>query len=244
MKSAILTDLTKCLGCEACVLACKEINGLSKDVHSTKLSSQNFTVIRKQQNLNIRKHCMHCESPACASACPVGALKKTDVGAVVYDADLCMGCRYCIVACPFSVPTYEWDKPLPKVTKCTMCFEKAIEKGAEPACTSACPAGSTIFGDREKLIKEAKKRIQDNPDRYVNHIYGLKEAGGTSVLYLSSVPFANLGFPSSLRDEAYPELTWKILSKIPNVVGTAGVALFGAWWIINRRIKLQDENEK
>jgi formate dehydrogenase iron-sulfur subunit len=124
-----------------------------------------------------------------------------------------------------------------------MCYDNALQKGIEPACTSACPTHATKFGDRETLLREAKLRIQENPERYINHIYGLKEAGGTSVLYLSSIPFANLGFPASVRDEAYPELTWKVLSTIPNIVSTAGAALFGAWWIINRRIKLEDKNE-
>ena len=243
MKAAILTDLTKCVGCEACVMACKEINNLPKNVSPNKLSAYTFTAIDKKQKLNVRRQCMHCEHPACVSACPVGALKKTEKGAVVYDAGLCMGCRYCITACPFSILTYEWDKALPKVKKCILCYDTALAKGQAPACTSACPTGATIFGDRDDLIKEAKSRIANNPDRYIDHIYGAKEAGGTSVLYLSSMPFADLGFPTAITDEAYPELTWKVLSTIPNIISTASVTLFGLWWIINRRIKLQDNDE-
>jgi formate dehydrogenase iron-sulfur subunit len=241
MKAAILTDLTKCVGCEACAMACKEINGLPKNSSTARLSATNWTAIERHKGLSIRRQCMHCETPACASACPVGALTKTAQGPVTYDADKCMGCRYCMVACPFQVPKYEWDNPLPKVQKCIMCYETCIQKGQQPACTSTCPTGATIFGDRNKLIAEAYARIEQNPDKYEKHIYGIREAGGTSVLYLSSIPFVQLGFPHSLQDEAYPELTWKVLSKIPNIVSGGGALLFGVWWIINRRIRLEEE---
>jgi len=249
MKAAILTDLTKCIGCEACVLACKEINNLPKETISSELSATNWLAIDHKAGLNIRRACMHCEDPACVSACPVGALEKTKEGPVIYDAHKCMGCRYCMIACPFQIPKYEWDKPIPTVQKCIMCFEKAIKKGKQPACTTACPTGAIKFGDRDALIREARKRIEAHPDKYVDHIYGLREAGGTSVLYLSSVPFAKLGFPTDIKEDPYPKLTWKVLSKVPNIVSTGGVLLFGIWWIINRRIKLEngeltDDGEK
>jgi formate dehydrogenase iron-sulfur subunit len=116
-----------------------------------------------------------------------------------------------------------------------MCFDKRVKDGRPTACASACPTGATTFGDRDELIREAQRRLREHPDRYVNHIYGLREAGGTSVLYLSSVPFEDLGFPAALQDESYPQLTWNILSKLPNVVSVAGVTMFGIYWIINRR---------
>lgn len=178
---------------------------------------------------------MHCLDPACAAVCPVGALHKTAEGPVVYDQTRCIGCRYCMIACPFSIPKYEWDHPLPRVRKCIFCFEQRLNEGREPACTAACPTGAIRFGDREELIDEARHRLVDHPDRYVDHLYGIDEAGGTSVLYLSNVPFEALGFPTDLRGEPYPRLTWEILSKIPNVVGIAGVLLFGVWWITSRR---------
>ncbi|MBN2412991.1 4Fe-4S dicluster domain-containing protein [candidate division KSB1 bacterium] len=240
MNAAILNDMTKCIGCKACTLACKEINGLPKDAPSDVLSSKSWTAIEQKKGINIKRQCMHCNEPACVSACPVGALTKTETGAVTYDAKKCMGCRYCLISCPFSLPTYEWDKPLPKVTKCILCYDNALKKGEQPACTRVCPTGATKFGDRDELIQEAKDRIAKNPDRYVNHIYGLTEAGGTSVIYLSSVPFAELGFPVDRQDEAYPKLTWKVLSQIPNIVSTSGILLLGTWWIINRRIKLEN----
>ncbi|MBN2357765.1 4Fe-4S dicluster domain-containing protein [candidate division KSB1 bacterium] len=243
MKAAILTDLTKCIGCEACVLACKEINDNPKHTDTHILSAQTWSALEHRKGVNIRRHCMHCLEPACVSACPVLALVKTESGAVVYDADACMGCRYCMIACPFGIPKYEWDRTVPRVQKCILCYEKALQKGEQPACTKACPTGATIFGDRDELIKVAKHSIDAEPEKYHPHIYGIKEAGGTSVLYLSPVPFSELGFARLSQDDPYPRLTWNVLSKIPNIVGTGGVLLFGIWWIINRRITLENQHE-
>lgn len=243
MKASILTDLTQCIGCEACVMACKEINDNPKNTVTHLLSSHNWTAVEHRKGLNIRRQCMHCLDPACVSACPVLALIKTESGAVIYDADRCMGCRYCMIACPFAVPKYEWERVVPRVQKCIFCYEKALKKGEQPACTAACPTGATIFADRDELIREAQRRIEGHPDKYYPHIYGLTEAGGTSVLYLSPLPFAELGFAQLSQEDPYPKLTWNVLSKIPNIVGSGGVLLFGIWWIINRRIKLTDHPE-
>lgn len=235
MVPAILNDLTQCIGCEACALACKEVNGLPDRDRRDTLSADTWTAVEHRNGLHIRRMCMHCLEPACASVCPVAALHKTPEGPVVYDADRCIGCRYCMVGCPFGVPKYEWGKPVPKVRKCVMCFEARLKDGRQPACTEACPTGATIFGDRDELVREARRRIEAEPDRYVPRIYGLEEAGGTSVLYLSPVPFEELGFATSLRNEPYPGLTWDILSKLPNVVSVGGVLLAGIWWITGRR---------
>ncbi len=235
MKPAILTDLTKCAGCKACVWACKEINGNSRDDGGVHLSATTYTAVEKRAGLNVRRQCMHCDEPACASACPVGALYKSAAGPVLYEVKKCIGCRYCMVACNFQIPTYEWHNVNPQVRKCIMCYDKRLAKGQQPACTAACPTGATKFGDRDALIKEAQARIDASPGRYVNHIYGVKEAGGTSVLYLSSVPFAELGFQPTQESSPYPKLTWAVLSKLPNVVSVAAVGLGGMWWIFNRR---------
>lgn len=242
MKAAILNDLSKCIGCEACAMACREINGNPKTAEMNILTAYNWTAVEKRRGLYIRRHCMHCVEPACVSACPVLALTKTECGAVIYDANRCMGCRYCMIACPFGIPKYEWDKVVPRVSKCIFCFEKALQKGQQPACTAACPTGATIFGDRQLLIKEAQKRIDANPEIYYPHIYGINEAGGTHVLYLSPLPFSELGFARFSHQNPYPKLTWNVLSKIPNIVTTGGVLLFGIWWIINRRIKLTEDH--
>lgn len=238
MRVGILTDLTRCLGCKACAYACKEINGLPKE-ELDHLSSLTWTIVERRGGLNVRRHCMHCLDPACASVCPVAALRKDPTGPVVYEEERCIGCRYCMVACPFNMPKYEWDKALPKMQKCIFCSENRLSKGKQPACTEVCPAKATVFGEREALLREARTRIEAHPRRYVDHIYGLEEAGGTSVLYLSSVPFEKLGYPTGLNREPYPRLTWNILSKIPNVVSFGGVMMLGIWWIVNRRMELR-----
>jgi formate dehydrogenase iron-sulfur subunit len=186
---------------------------------------------------------MHCLDPACVSVCPVAALQKSEAGPVTYDEDRCMGCRYCMVACPFGVPKYEWDKVLPRVQKCVMCASTRLAEGRTPACTDACPAGATVFGERDALLAEARSRIRSKPDVYVDRIFGLEEAGGTSVIYLSAVPFEKLGFPVTLEKDAYPKLTWNILSKIPNIVTTGGALMLGIWWIANRRESVRQYEE-
>lgn len=240
---AILIDITQCIGCEACVYACKEVNNLP-DTEEHQLSATAYTVVKEKDEIYYRQMCMHCNEPTCASVCPVGAFEKTKEGAVVYHASKCIGCRYCIQACPFGVPTYEWDKAFPLVRKCTMCIERQ-RQGEIPACAEACPTGATIFGDRDEMLEEARRRIRENPDQYVNHIYGEKEVGGTSVFFLSNVPFEELGFKSDLSEKALPMLTWQIMSKIPNYVVFSGAFLYGIYWIINRRIELEEiENEQ
>ncbi len=112
MVLGILTDVTRCVGCRACVYACKEINDLPRD-DAHMLNSGTWTVVEGRGGLNVRRQCMHCLDPACVSVCPVGALRKTPEGPVVYDEDACMGCRYCMVACPYRVPKYVWDTVLP-----------------------------------------------------------------------------------------------------------------------------------
>jgi len=232
---AILTDLTKCIGCLACASACKEINGLPVDDGAGELSATTWAAVETRAGVHIRRQCMHCLDPACVSVCPVGALQKTEEGPVIYDAARCIGCRYCMIGCPFGMPKYEWDNPLPKVQKCIMCYQKRLSEGKEPACTAACPTGATIFGDRDELIHEAQHRIDDHPDRYVDHVYGLEEAGGTSVLYLAGQPFETLGFNTGIQGDPYPALTWAILNKVPNVVTLGGVLMCGFWWLTNRK---------
>jgi len=174
------------------------------------------------------------------SACLVGALQKTEEGPVIYDSSRCMSCRYCMASCPYEIPRYDWEKAVPFVRKCTMCHSR-IEEGKLPGCVEACPHGATIFGTREELRKEAQRRIDADPDRYVNHIYGETEVGGTSVLYISDIPLDFLAAKPDLDTQPLPELTWAALSKVPPmVIGMAGL-MTGFWWITGRRNKLAEE---
>ncbi|MCX6640743.1 MAG: 4Fe-4S dicluster domain-containing protein [bacterium] len=236
----LLLDFNTCIGCKACMRSCKEVNNLSGPL-GQELSAENYTVVNTYKDLNYRKMCMHCLTPSCTSVCPVGALKKSELGPVTYDGNKCIGCRYCMVACPFSIPRYEWNNPRPVVRKCIMCISR-IEQGKEPACAWVCPMGATRFGERDRLLDIARARLTRHPDKYVNHIYGEKEAGGTSVLMISSIAFADLGFRSTLPQEPLPDLTWTVLRKIPNIVFTAGIVVGGIWWVINRRMELDREN--
>jgi formate dehydrogenase iron-sulfur subunit len=233
MSKAILVDTTQCIGCGLCASACKETNGLPEG-EATELSAETFNVVESHADVFVRKFCMHCVDPTCVSVCPVGAFRKTAEGPVVYEAERCIGCRYCMMACPFGIPRYEWGSTLPVVKKCTMCAPRQA-RGLQPACVEACPVGATVFGERDELLAEAHRRIRENPSGYVNQVYGEKEVGGTSVLYLSAVPFESLGFPADLPHDALPQYTYRVLSKIPSVVSLGGILLGGIWWITARR---------
>ena len=237
MSKALLYDATVCIGCKQCEQACAEKNKLRYDdavAAEPKQSDHKYTVVLTKGDKFMRRLCMNCQEPACASVCPVGALRKTSAGPVTYDENKCMGCRYCMVACPFGVPKYEWGKVLPKVQKCTMCADR-VAAGQATACAEICPTGATKFGERDDLIQEAQQRIRDNPGAYVNHIYGLTEVGGTSVLLLSSVPFEEFGYRADLSGAPLPILTYRVLSRIPDFVPLGGMLLGGVWWITHRR---------
>jgi len=240
MSKAILYDATLCIGCKACEQGCAERNKLpySDTIAAEQVqSAHKFTVVMTKGEKFMRRLCMNCEEPTCASVCPVAALRKTKDGPVIYEESRCMGCRYCMVACPFGVPKYEWAKALPAVRKCDMCSDR-VAAGKMTACAEVCPTGATKFGEREELIAEAKKRLHENPGNYVNHIYGLEEVGGTSVLLLSSVPFETFGYRTDLVREPLPLFTFRVLSRIPDLVALGGVLLGGIWWITNRRTEV------
>ena len=243
---AILFDSTQCVGCGECYLACKSKNNLpatSNDPLKDHLSCKTYTVIEEYGDSYARKMCMHCIEPTCVSVCPVGAFTKTNDGPVVYDADKCLGCRYCMQACPHHIPRYEWSNVAPKVTKCTMCSDR-VSKGEVTACTEACPTGATIFGSREEMIKVARERIKNDPETYYPQIYGLKEAGGTSVLVLASSPFDQLGFATNLPLDPLSNYTAKALEKIPSVIGVGGVFLTGMYWLTKRKNEIAKEEKE
>ncbi len=233
MTMGLLFDATRCIGCGSCASACKEQNKLPGEVEE-RTTAYTWTTVKPVEGTYMRKLCMHCQVPTCASVCPVGALTKSAEGPVVYDAKKCMGCRYCMMACPFDVPKYQWDRPVPIIGKCILCAGR-ITKGESTACATACPVGATIFGKRDELIRDAQDRIKQNPTGYVDHVYGLTEAGGTSVLMISSVPFEKLGLKNDLPSEPPALRTWQVLSNIPSFVAVWGVFLYGIHWITARR---------
>lgn len=212
-RYAMLIDETRCTGCRACQVACKQWNDLPAEITHNRGTYQNppalsaktwnlieFREIEAGSKIGfyfLKRACMHCEHPACASVCPVGALHKTAEGPVVYDDGKCIGCRYCMAACPFGIPTFDWQKGLldqPVIRKCNFCVDR-LSNGLTPACAKACPSRVISFGERDQLIATGEARIRQNPERYVNRVYGKEEVGGTSILYLSSIPFEKLGLP-------------------------------------------------
>lgn len=245
MPYGLLIDIGKCDGCCDCQKACQSAHGLPV-AKTRNLTATNYTFVEKiiedDEDIFVRRMCQHCEEPTCVSVCPVGALEKTKAGPVVYVEDKCLGCRYCIMACPFNIPKYEWDNTNPRVQKCTMCHEDRTSKGQPTACSEACPTGAMLFGERSQLIASALKQIGEDKS-YVREIYGLNEAGGTNVLYISQVAFEKLGFPTTLGYEPLPRRTWNVLSQLPAVVSIGGVMLCGIWWITNRRAEVKAYEE-
>jgi formate dehydrogenase iron-sulfur subunit len=248
----VLIDLTRCTGCEACVLACKKVNNLpNPDTSAVKLESSAYSCLETRlvntedsaaKTTYVKRQCMHCLHPACASACTVGALTKSASGPVVYDSNKCIGCRYCQYACPFSVPTFDWANPLGLIHKCQFCKTR-LSAGERPACGDACPNGAIRFGPRDNLLAQAHAQIESNPGRYVRHVYGEFEAGGTSMLYLSAVPFSKLGFPT-LGSEPIPEQAEAVMRQTPIVALTvASLASALAWFLKMREHKLEIAHE-
>jgi formate dehydrogenase iron-sulfur subunit len=238
MSKAILYDATMCIGCKACESACAEQNHLPYDdtvAAESEQSAHKYTVVKTMDDKFMRRLCMHCEKPACASACPVGAFHKTAAGPVVYDVWKCIGCRYCMVACAFNQPKYEWQSLNPRVRKCIMCPDR-IAAGKQTACAEMCPTGATKFGERDDLIREARERISKDP-KYIDRIYGLNELGGTSVFVISDENPEQYGYPASAKigETPMPEYTGRIMERIPDFVPVWTLVLGGIYWVSHRR---------
>ena len=240
----ILIDTTLCNGCETCIAACKKENNLGKDRPWRGQESINglsatrwSTIVRKPGHHFVRNQCRHCLEPACVSACIVGALTKTPEGPVVYDKSKCMGCRYCMLACPYGIPRYDWDRNTPIVEKCRMCAP-LLEQGKPPACVAACPEKAMLFGSREEMIREGHRRINAYPGRYQNRVWGEKEYGGTSVLLISDISLDFLSVKPGMGETSLPELSWHALKKVPGVVVGVGALMAGTYWVIGRRMKM------
>lgn len=185
----MLYDSTLCIGCRACVYACKEANGMPVEMPirlrdwnegtwdaPEDLSGRTLNVIRVYRNGSmevkdreidgyafVKRHCLHCVDPSCVSVCPVSAMRKDpETGIVTHDSNACIGCRYCVYGCPFGVPQFDLDNPFGKIAKCQFC-NHLQKKGRTPACCDVCPTGASLFGTVEQLKQETERRLAMKP---------------------------------------------------------------------------------
>ena len=232
MRWGMVIDLARCIGCYGCAVACKAENGTPPGIFFRRVLWHEEGRYPTARRVPMPASCNHCADAPCVSVCPSGASHQTAEGVVLVDDSQCIGCRYCMMACPFGVPTYEWHSAAPRVRKCQMCVHRGA---AGPACAEACPAGATITGDRDELIAEARRRVASDPKTYFQRVYGITEAGGTDVLYIGPREPAALGLPAVKTVGPLPELTWNALRHIPDVVLFGGVFLGGLFWLTKRK---------
>ncbi|MBE0650434.1 MAG: 4Fe-4S dicluster domain-containing protein [Bacteroidales bacterium] len=247
----VLYDSTRCVGCQTCEFSCAEAHGLPEPSGAPeagvirKINEKNRTVVNvyktSRGDVFVKTQCMHCSQPACVAACLTQAMQKTKEGSVIWRGEKCMGCRYCMVSCPFDVPKFEYHSANPVIQKCTMCYDR-LKEGKIPACVENCPNQALMFGTRRELIKEGHKRIVENPDQYVDYIYGEQEAGGTAFLYLSPVPFHELGFNTHIQKTSYPELSKGFLYSVPSIFVLLPPILLGIYDATKNKNK-EEENE-
>jgi len=254
----VLVDIPKCIGCESCSMACRAHNKLewkpedqaktaeeraqdpSKGLKSGTWTSINLyksEVSGSVENRFVKTQCLHCIEPACAGACFVNALRKTPEGPVVYNQGLCVGCRYCMLACPFDIIKYEWEKSIPGISKCQMCSDR-LESGDSPACVSVCPTGAITFGKRSELLAEAKRRISENEGgvTYIKRVFGEEEAGGTSWMYISDVPFEDMRFRKDVPMSSIPSRTETYMTATP-IVGVSWAAILTGIYVSRNKGK-------
>jgi formate dehydrogenase iron-sulfur subunit len=254
---AILYDSTLCVGCRACELACAEANSVSRTPDEIfegrpyedcrALSSEVLSYVTRHTDpidpsiVTFGKmQCMHCVDPACAASCPVGAIWKTPEGPVVWNENRCLGCRYCMMACPYGIPRFEWDAWNPRIRKCDMCRDRQLS-GRTPACVEACPTGALVSGTRAEMLSEAHHRIRQHPRQYVHHVYGEEEVGGTNVLHIAARPFEELGYRCDVASCSYRTYTQPAMAAIPYVINGLGLTLGAVAWIANRRMRVESE---
>jgi formate dehydrogenase iron-sulfur subunit len=242
----VLVDTTRCIGCRKCEKACATANGNpipdieDKSVFESprSTSTKTWTVVNRYETdkgeVFVKRQCFHCNQPACVSACLVKAMFKQKKGPVIWRESKCMGCRYCMISCPFDVPKFEYENPVPKIQKCNFCYTR-LEEGKRPACVEACPMEALSFGTRRDLIKSAETRINSNPGRYYDHIYGGMEAGSTGWIYLSSVSFDQIGFKTDIAQIPYPEYTKGFLYSVPFVFVLLPTFLLGISHLTKRK---------
>lgn len=262
-RMGVLVDSTACIGCRKCEWACKSAHNMETPPLESYDDRMVFnqmrrpdhtalTVINEYQGnensqfpINVKVQCMHCDHPACVSACIVGAFSKEENGSVIWDTDKCIGCRYCMVACPFQIPAFEFEKALkPDIKKCDFCFERT-KVGKIPACAEICPMEVLTYGRRKDLIDIAHNKIKNYPDRYINHVFGEQEVGGTSWMYLASKDFQTIGFPKLGKDPA-PGVSETIQHGI-FAYFVPPIALYallgGVMWINKNKKHSEDEKE-
>ena len=247
----LLFDASRCIGCRSCESACAQAHNFPEPqdemvagvLRKTNETQRCVINIRNTEAGEVfsRNACMHCNEPACAAACLTQAMFKTKEGPVIWRADKCMGCRYCMVSCPFDIPKFEYHSANPKIQKCDMCYDRIIEGGI-PACAEAC-GDALIFGTRRQLIAEARKRISENPEKYVDQIYGESTAGGTGYLSLSPIPFTELGYDAKIQNKSYPELSKGFLYSVPSVFVLLPPLLLGIYEANKNSQPKEEENE-
>ena len=259
-NKGVLVDITKCVGCGSCTVACKMwnnqtyVNPQTKETENAhgfdaELDSNTWTTVQyvkaqkdgKEVLRYVKRQCMHCQDPSCSSVCFAHAFHKTAEGAVQYDPELCVGCRYCMIACPFDVPKYEWEKAFPSIMKWQSCSSK-LAQGEAPACASVCPTNALVFGDRDTLLAKAHEIIAAEPDKYVQQVYGEKEVGGTNGLYICDVPFGDLGFPTNLPQTSVPSNVHKFTRFTPAIF-IGGAALWSGVYLYTSRRHAVAEHE-
>ena len=290
----LLYDSTLCIGCKACVTACKEVNNMPPDIgpeqqawngvpgnptwdSPVELSAKTLNVIKayshgtgekkdsaENGHAFIKRQCLHCVDPSCVSVCPVSAMTKdAATGIVSHNPDACIGCRYCVLSCPFGVPKYDYNDAFGEIKKCQLCKQR-LAKDELPGCADVCPTGATLFGRTEDLRKEAKRRTALKPGEqthfprgdingkvggarsghdatvqvaYQPHIYGETELGGTQCLAVSAVPFDKLNLPTNVPDTGYPTLSEGIQHTLyAGMVGPA-VVFAGLAYLAHRNTK-------
>ena len=259
-SKGVLFDATRCIGCRKCEVGCNEVNNLAKpekpftdlSVLDTTRRTENeaYTVVNKYEQKDglpvYRKiQCMHCLEPSCASACFVSAFSKQPSGAVTYDESVCVGCRYCMIACPLEIPTYTYNDPItPKVIKCDLCdANMKAGKISTPGCVNSCPKEALVYGERDELIKIARNRLEADPEKYIDHVYGENEVGGTSWLFISGVPFSEIGLREDLGTVSGPELNSGALSVVAMVPALWPLLLAGVYGITKRTDKINKKEK-
>jgi formate dehydrogenase iron-sulfur subunit len=238
-RYGFLIDASRCIDCRSCLVSCSVQNNVP--LEHTRIWMKDTGVTGEFPDLKhftAPYHCMHCVDPSCVSACTVGALQVNTDGIVTYDAERCIGCRYCMYACPFQVPHFEWEQQLALIVKCDLCVARLESGEAQPACAATCPTQAIQFGTRADMLNMAHERITQQPERYVNHVYGEEENGGTSTYYISPVPFEELGFPIPEGTQSPAEFNRMATEKgTPIIAGSVAVAMTGIYLALEHKEK-------